>query len=108
MNYLTLAEAARTLPNDPHPASVWRWCRKGVVSRSGHRVKLAHVRIGGRIYVTDEDLKRFGEELAASDAEHFDEAGDPIPNREQPKPRTPSQRERDIAEADQACKSAGA
>lgn len=108
MDYLTLTEAARTLPNNPHPASVWRWCRKGVASRCGRRVKLNHIRLGGKLYVTDEDLQRFGQELAEADAEHFDEADSPTPNRDQAKPRTDAQRQRDIEQAEDDCKSVGA
>ena len=70
MTYLTLSQAAKRLPNRPHAGSVWRWCRKGVRSRSGRRIHLDHVRIGGRIYVTDEAIDQFGRELAQADQEH--------------------------------------
>ena len=71
-NLLTLTEAAHRLPTRPNVSTVWRWCRKGVLSRAGGRVRLEHVRLGGRVLVPADALMRFGRELAEADAEHFD------------------------------------
>lgn len=68
---LTLAEAAASCPTKPHIASVWRWCRKGIKTSGGGRVRLEHVRIGGRIYTTGPAMERFFAAVAAADLEHF-------------------------------------
>ncbi len=70
-DYVTLAAAARLSPGRPSANAVWRWCRKGIKSRSGIRIWLDHVRIGGRIFTTADAVRRFGEELARSDCAHF-------------------------------------
>lgn len=70
-NYLTVTEAARLIPGRPSAHSIWRWCRKGIISRSGCRLFLEHVRIGGKIYTTEKWLHEFCSELAHLDREHF-------------------------------------
>lgn len=70
--YITLTEAAKRCPSRPSISAIWRWCRRGLKSRSGRRVRLQHVRVGGRIFTTEEYMHRFFGELAASDAEYFD------------------------------------
>lgn len=47
--HLTLSQAARLAPGRPSANCVWRWCREGVKSKSGERVRLKHMRFGGRI-----------------------------------------------------------
>ena len=42
--YINLTEAAKRSPGRPHSASIWRWMRKGVLSRSGERITLDHIR----------------------------------------------------------------
>ena len=69
--HLTLVEAARRTPGHPSANAVWRWCRKGVLSRSGQRIRLDHVRVGGRIFTTAQKLERFFTAVAESDREHF-------------------------------------
>ena len=49
---ITLAEAARIAPARPSTNCVWRWCRKGVLSRGGERIRLQHQRVGGIIFTT--------------------------------------------------------
>jgi hypothetical protein len=71
-DYLTLGKAAAEAPGRPSSNAVWRWCRRGVVARGGARVRLQHVRLGGRVYTTRRWLREFGERLAAADAAHFD------------------------------------
>ena len=70
--HLTLAQAARITPGEPSPQCLWRWCRRGVKSRAGQRVRLQHIRIGGMIYTTAKWLEEFGQRLAQADAIHFD------------------------------------
>jgi hypothetical protein len=66
--YITLNEAAALCPPSPdiravgikrHPASVWRWCRRGILTRDGHRLRLKHVRLGGRYFTTARHLQEF-------------------------------------------------
>jgi hypothetical protein len=54
-DYITLGEAAKIAPGRPSANCVWRWCRKGVLSRAGQRVRLRHVRIGGKIITKQEE-----------------------------------------------------
>lgn len=70
--YLTLTEAAKIAPGRPSTNCVWRWCRRGVKARDGHRVRLRHIRIGGMIYTRADWLEHFGRALAEADARHFD------------------------------------
>jgi len=103
-HYLTIAEAARSLPNKPAPSTVWRWCRRGVKARSGQRVYLDHVRLGGKIFVRTGDLDAFGAALAAADREHFAESD---AQHDPPRTRTPAQRERDVERAEEELNRAG-
>jgi len=39
--YIALVQAAKRCPTRPHAGGIWRWCRMGVKSRSGDRIKLS-------------------------------------------------------------------
>ena len=69
--YLTLGQATKIAPGRPSTNCLWRWCRRGVLSRNGRRVHLQHVRLGGRIYTTARWLDEFGRRLADADLDHF-------------------------------------
>jgi hypothetical protein len=69
--YLTLAQAAKLAPGRPSANCIWRWCRRGVLARSGTRVCLRHIRAGGKIFTTEQWVHEFCEQLAAADVEHF-------------------------------------
>lgn len=69
---ITLTEVAKTLPGRPTANCVWRWCRRGVLARNGERVRLEHVRLGGRIFTTRRWLDEFGRTLAEADTRYFD------------------------------------
>ncbi|MBP3955037.1 hypothetical protein J8F10_07045 [Gemmata sp. G18] len=60
---LSLSAVARRLPgrNGTHanPSTVARWVHKGATAPDGQRVKLAAVRIGGTLYVTERALADF-------------------------------------------------
>jgi hypothetical protein len=71
-DHLTLAQAARAIPGKPSCCAVWRWCRRGVKSRSGNRVHLQHIRIGGKIFTKAAWVRDFGRRLAEADVAHFD------------------------------------
>lgn len=43
--YITLTEVANITPGRPSTNCVWRWCRRGVKSRTGERIHLQHVRM---------------------------------------------------------------
>ena len=94
MTYLTLTQAAALLPHRPHPAALWRWCRKGIVSRDGERIRLMHLRVGGRILVTREAIEAFGLALAEHDSKHFE--GERVRHAEAPC-SPPPKRNRDAA-----------
>ncbi len=67
----SLTEAAKLIPGRPSVNSVWRWCRKGVISRSGCRIRLEHIRAGGKLFTTEQWVKDFCCGLAQSDTEYF-------------------------------------
>ena len=102
---LSLTDACRSLPKidgkRPHPSTLWRWCRHGVRSRSGERIRLEHARLGHRIVVSREALGRFANRLAELDAEPA------APTHPIPRSRTATQRERDIARAEAELAEAG-
>jgi len=113
-DYITLGEAAKLAPGRPSANCIWRWCRKGVLSRAGQRVRLRHVRIGGKIFTKAEWLNEFGQSLAAADAEHFDLPGrqaglDNAPSLPTPgrRPRTDGQRQAAIERAERELREAG-
>lgn len=67
---LTLAEAACHIPpingKKPHVATIWRWIRKGITG-----IKLEHLKLGGRIVVSEESLQRFFTAIAAAEEQEF-------------------------------------
>ncbi len=68
---LDLAKAAQLCPGQPHYSALWRWCRKGIKVCGDECIRLAHFRIGGRIYTTQADLSQFFKAVADADATHF-------------------------------------
>jgi hypothetical protein len=60
---MSLSAVARRLPgrNGTHanPSTVARWVHKGATGADGTRVKLAAVRVGGTLYVTEQALADF-------------------------------------------------
>ena len=103
---ITLAQATHITPGRPSPSCLWRWCRQGVKARTGHRVKLRHVRVGARVFTSKIWLDEFFTALAEADAAYFDRPKPAINNIE--KPRTSAQRERAIAAAERRLTAAGA
>lgn len=69
---ITLTEAAKITPGRPSTNCLWRWCRRGVLSRGGERIRLEHRRIGGKIFTASDWLDEFGRKLAEADTRHFD------------------------------------
>jgi len=67
-DYITLREAAHRTPGQPSIGTIWRWARRGILTRIGSTVRLQHVRIGGRVYTTEAWLQDFFREVAATDA----------------------------------------
>lgn len=94
-NLATITQLARKL--NVGQATVWRWIRSGVKSKSGQTVKLEAQFIGGRWISSTESLDRFiaatNEAAADSDA---------------PPPRTPGKRLRAAADAGRRLKEMGA
>lgn len=81
--FLTLAKAAQAAPGRPSANAIWRWCRRGVLARSGERVRLQHIRQGGRVYTRIDWLEEFGARLAQADTAHFDARAEmPLPPRD--------------------------
>lgn len=75
-SYLTCTEAAKLAPGRPSANCVWRWCRRGVVARNGQRIRLQHIRLGGKILTKLEWLEAFGESLASADSAYFERDGE--------------------------------
>ena len=70
--HLSLSQAARMAPGQPTPNCIWRWCRRGVKARTGERIRLEHVRIGGKLFTTRRWINEFGKHLAEADRAYFD------------------------------------
>jgi hypothetical protein len=108
-DYITLGKAAQLAPGRPCANSVWRWCRKGVKSRSGGRIHLRHVRVGRKVFTTEAWLAEFGRRLAEADAPHFAVSED-VPRMQIPRSRgrTAAQRQAAIEQAERELEEAGA
>jgi hypothetical protein len=95
--HITLSESAKITPGRPSTNCLWRWCRRGVLSRSGQRIRLEHVRIGGKLFTTTRWVEQFGKALAQADASYFDldelTAESPKPRRRRPTSRLAQQRQ---------------
>lgn len=73
---ITLTQATKIAPGRPSTNCMWRWCRRGVIARSGERIKLEHIRIGGKLFTTPQWVNEFGRRLADADARYFDRDDD--------------------------------
>jgi hypothetical protein len=96
--HLALTQAAKIAPGRPSVNCMWRWCRRGVLARTGERVRLQHIRIGGKILTRRDWLEDFGRRLAEADTAYFeakDAAAQRLPPRDS---RYPSPRRRRPAE----------
>ena len=87
---LPLSQAAKIAPGRPSSNCLWRWCRRGVLSRGGERVYLRHSRIGGKVYTSKQWLDDFGQALADADAAYFRQNEDDVVA--QPAPSGPKRR----------------
>jgi len=98
---ISLGEAAKHSPGRPSANCVWRWCRKGVRARCGQRVRLRHVRVGGKIFTSARWVDEFGQQVAEADAAYFANCDDmkPQPTRP-PAARSDHEREASIARAE--------
>jgi hypothetical protein len=72
------------------------------MTRGGGRVRLDHIRAGGKLFTTEASLRQFFEAVAKADAEHFQRE----PQRP-PKPPTDTQRQRSVAAAERTLAAAG-
>ena len=98
--FITLTEAAKGAPGRPSTNCIWRWCRKGVLSRAGERIRLQHARIGGKIFTTTKWFDEFGQRVATADAQYFDANQPPsITRRRRPLNRYEQQRQEKIDRA---------
>ncbi len=71
---LPFSQAARRLPSlrgdkPVNPATLWRWAKCGVLARSGVRIRLETIRIGGSTCTSMEALQRFITALTADGTE---------------------------------------
>lgn len=97
---ITLTDVAKITPGRPSANCIWRWCRRGVLARNGERVRLEHVRIGGKIFTTRAWLDEFGRRLATADAAYFAaaDAAAPASDHEESTTRRSKSKERRQAE----------
>lgn len=104
-NQFPLARASELLPGRPSVNCIWRWCRRGLLGRNGVRIRLQHVRVGGKIFTSREWITDFTRQLAESDAAYFDAkaaAAQNTPPRaaQYAAPKRPRQRKRRRVEED--------
>lgn len=69
---LSLSDAAKSLPNKPNPATVFRWTQKGC-----RGVILESKMLGGRRHTSEEALKRFFDRLSGGSGEAGTQPGSP-------------------------------
>lgn len=69
--YIPLSQAPNVVPGRPAINAIWRWCRLGVKSRSGERVRLEHRRVGGKIYTTQAWIDSFLSQITDADKSYF-------------------------------------
>ncbi|MBL8879292.1 MAG: DUF1580 domain-containing protein [Phycisphaerales bacterium] len=112
--HITLTAAAKVAPGRPSTNCLWRWCRRGVKARDGQRVRLQHLRIGGKIFTTLRWLEDFGRLLAEADTKYFDlceaaakAAADSEPTRQRRRRRQPENPCDDVNEALRELEAAG-
>lgn len=90
---IALPDAPALLPNRPHVSAIWRWCRRGVLSRMGERIRLQHVRLGGKLYTSRAWIDAFAAALADADTAYFDRRDQQSPTpAESPRHRGTSRR----------------
>lgn len=65
--WITLTEASKAIPGRPSTSTIWRWIRSGIRISGGSRVRLEHIRVGRRIFISREDLSAFFRMVARSD-----------------------------------------
>ncbi len=65
--WITLSQASKTIPGRPSSSTIWRWIRTGIRTADGDRVRLRHIRVGRRIFISPDDLNRFFRDIAARD-----------------------------------------
>jgi hypothetical protein len=98
--FLSLRDAAKALSGEGievRYGTLWRAARLGTVARSGERVRLRCVRVGGRILIRLAWLHEYAAQLAEADLAHFQKpatSGEsrPLPGRGLP--RTPTRLDR--------------
>lgn len=106
--YLLLSEIAPDIPGAPSVNTVWTWCRAGLKSRNGERIRLAHIRIGKRLMTSMEDVEVFLKAIHDNDVAFFaqrDEAG--APTAQVLPERTAAQRSKDAEAAHARLAAAG-
>ena len=105
LNYLTLSQVARQCPSQPSPNTVWRWARRGVSGRNGQKIRLRHVRIGGKLYIPFDAVEEFFKAVAEADADYFaDSPKAVLPSLT----RSAAARERAVDAAEKALQQSGA
>ena len=60
---IPIRQCVSLFPVPPRLQSVYKWCRDGIKTRDGQRVHLHTVRSGGRIFLTEKDVKAFVERI---------------------------------------------
>ena len=85
--HITLTEAAKLAPGRPSTNCLWRWCRRGVLSRAAERIYLRHIRVGGKVYTSKQWLDDFGQTLAEADAAYFRNEEGPAPQHAPSRPK---------------------
>lgn len=90
-------KAAKIIPGRPSSDTVWRWMTKGVKLPNGERLRLDHIRVGGKLFTTETNVRDF---IAANTAAHVAAADAPPPVKSKTVRRVPqTRRQKQIADA---------
>lgn len=97
---LGLAQAAKRLPKAPSgkkisTSTIYRWANRGLVGKSGERIRLETIMFGGQMCTTAEALQRY-----------FNRLSDDRPI-VVPEPQLSKRRQREIEAAERFCREQG-
>lgn len=56
---IPLSKVQSIIPKRLNHSTIWRWCKQGVKTPNGERVRLAHSKAGGRIVVSRAAVRAF-------------------------------------------------
>jgi hypothetical protein len=88
---IPLSQVSKVLKRKFQPSTIWRWCRDGIMTSTGQRVRLEHVRLGRGFFTSIARVQAFAEVLAQQTGDPEDESNAVRGKGPQPKKNPPLQ-----------------